>query len=251
MPDLRAALRRVRRRRLSHEQVWERELPTEVAFWEMWLRTRGHEWPWDFDRRLDPDAPLQEPELLAFLDERPRARARILDVGAGPLTWLGKSHPRTAIELLAVDPLADQYDRLLAANGIEPPVRTQACRGEELASRFPARSFDAVHARNALDHAADPMAIIAAMVAITRQDGVVVLRHHEKEAERERYEELHQWNFETRDGALRLWSPRAEHDVAAELAPRARVTARTEELDGQRWVVAVLRPEGAGAPPAR
>ena len=250
MTSLRAALRRRRRARLSHQQVWERELPTEVAFWEMWLRTGGHQYPWDFERRLDGVAELQEPELLAWLERTPRERARILDVGAGPLTWLGKTHPLTELELHAVDPLAEEYDRLLARFGIEPPVRTQPCRGEDLLERFEPQSFDAVFARNALDHAADPMRIIRAMIRLARPDGVVVLRHLEREGVHEHYEELHQWNFEVRNGELHLWSPRAHHHVTHELAGEARTLARTDELDGHRWVVAVLSPITSGTWPS-
>ena len=250
MGSLRTALRRRRRARLTHEQVWERALPTEVAFWDMWLRTRGHDYPWDFQRRLDANEPLQEPELLAFLERAPRDRARILDVGAGPMTWLGKTHPLTELEIVAVDPLAPEYDRLLAERRIEPLVRTQACRGEDLGERFEPASFDAVFARNALDHAADPMRIIKSMVRLTRPDGVVVLRHLEREGVNEAYEELHQWNFEVRRGELHLWSQKAHHRIGAELAGKARLLARTDELDGHRWVVAVLSPITSGTWPS-
>jgi SAM-dependent methyltransferase len=231
--SLRDAVRHRRRALMSHEAVWRDQLHTEVAFWDRWLTSRGEASPWDYERRLDPAFALQEPTILEFLDRTAPPRGRILDVGAGPLTWLGRTHPTTALEVVAVDPLAAEYDDLLARHGIEPPVRTRAVRGEELLDHFPPASFDVAFARNALDHAADPLAIVRAMTAVTRLGGIVVLRHLEREAERERYEELHQWNLEARNGALHLWSRRERHLVAGFRAHR-------EEREGVPWVVAAL-----------
>src|SRR4051794_5126905 len=124
---LRARLRRAYRRALSHERVWRRELPTEVEFWREWLRSGGLDWPWSYRERLDPDTPLAEPLIL---DRLSGDAVRILDVGAGPLTSLGRRHPSSSIEVVAVDPLAARYDELLAEAGVVPPVRTLPCRGE-------------------------------------------------------------------------------------------------------------------------
>ena len=40
--------------------------------------------------------------------------ARVLDVGAGPLSSLGTHVPGRDVEIIAVDPLADIYDELAA-----------------------------------------------------------------------------------------------------------------------------------------
>src|SRR5690242_21051489 len=203
---LRARLRRAYRRVLSHERVWRRELPTEVDFWRKWFATKGLDHPWVYEQRLEPDAPLREPLIADRLDAIEGDPVRILDVGAGPLTCLGRHHEGRRLEVTAVDPLAPAYDELLAEAGIEPPVRTIVCRGEEIAERFAPRSFDVAYARNALDHSSDPRAVIEQM--LTLATGFVALRHYRNEAVVERYEELHQWNFDVRDGRLVLWSPR-------------------------------------------
>jgi len=240
---VRPALRRLRRRASSQRAVWERALPTEVAFWAEWIATRGLDWPDDFRRRFDAAEPLQEPLLLALLDDLPGDEVEILDVGAGPATWLGKTHPRRRVTITATDPLAAEYDRLLDDAGLAPPVRTLAVPGEALLERFGPGRFDVAYARNSLDHSADPLRILRAMLAVVRPGGFVVLRHFENEARTMRYEELHQWNFAVDDGRLVLWNERRRIDVEAELG-----TPVSAALEGgsehARWVTATIARRG-------
>lgn len=137
----------------------------------------------------------------------------------------------------AVDPLADDYRRLLLEYGLEPPVRTERLEGERLVERFGSGRFDIAYARNALDHAVDPITIVGNMLEVVRDGGYVVLRHVRNEAVRQRYRQLHQWNFDARAGELVLWRP----DEVISLAERLRlgtVSCHTEAND--TWVVAVI-----------
>ena len=230
---MRRQLRHLRRRMSSQEAVWERALPTEVAFWAEWIATRGAQWPEDFRRRFDPDEPMQEPLILDALERVDGDDVRILDVGAGPATWLGKTHPRKRLRITAVDPLGAEYDRLLADAGLTPPVRTEALPGERLRERFAPASFDLAYARNALDHSADPETIIRQMLEVVRPGGFVILRHWENEAQTMGYEELHQWNFSAAGDRLAVWNDRRRVEVPAQVAV-------TDGGDHARWVTAVL-----------
>lgn len=241
MSGARALLRRLRRKVSKQETVWERGLPTEVGFWAEYIATRGLQWPAEFERRFDPAEPLRESLVLGVLTSIDSETVRILDVGAGPTTSLGKTHPAKHLEITAVDPLGDEYARLLADAEIDPPVRTQQVAGEELSSSFQPASFDIAYARNALDHSIDPARIIREMLAVVRPGGFVLLRHYEHEAETMDYEELHQWNFGLEDGRLVVWNERRRIDVAAELADAATVTAALEGgSDHAAWVTAVI-----------
>lgn len=225
---LRAWARHRRRARMSHAQVWQRLLPTEVAFWDTWLRTEGLTWPDAYRRRLDPEMPLTDDLVTTALDRLGRDRVSILDVGAGPVTCLGRRHPGMEIELVAVDPLGATYDELLARHGVRPPVRTLACAGEAIVERFGAERFDIAHARNAVDHSADPALIVHRMVDVVRPGGLVLLRHYLREGVTMRYEELHQWNFDVEDDELVVWSPRTRRNLSRELTGRAEVRCRIE-----------------------
>jgi hypothetical protein len=107
----------------------------EVDFWTRWFGTKGLHWPDDYRRRLDPEAELDEPLIVDRLGDLGEEVA-ILDVGAGPLTALGKTYPGKTLRITPVDPLAPEYDKLLDEFGVDPPVRTIFCPGEGLLDRF-------------------------------------------------------------------------------------------------------------------
>ncbi|MGB7157944.1 MAG: methyltransferase domain-containing protein [Tepidisphaeraceae bacterium] len=217
-------------------ETWCAHLGDELSFWDDYLRTRGGEWPDEFAQRVNPDAPLIEMAIVNRI--RPgRRRARILDVGAGPLTILGKQLPGVTLDIIAVDPLADSYNELLERHGIIPPAKTRWCEGEKLAAKFKPDSFDFAYARNALDHAHDPLIVIEQMVTLVKPGGWVILRHRPNEAETAAYTGLHQWNFELVDGRFRVRSREAEHDVSAALDRVAQVDCTR---DGQ-WLLCAFR----------
>jgi SAM-dependent methyltransferase len=225
----------------EHTDAWRRELPSEVAFWKEYVETGGLDWPDEYAERLDPASTLTEPLIAGRLGGLPGETASILDVGAGPMTTLGKTYPGKTLTITAVDPLAGDYDRLLAKAGVVPPVRTLACRGEELLERFPPESFDVAYARNSLDHSDDPARVIANMVRLVKPGGWVALRHYRTEAETERYHGLHQWNFDIRGQDLFLWSQWAEHNLTRMLRPEVDVECGYEGgSDHAEWVACVM-----------
>jgi SAM-dependent methyltransferase len=209
---------------------WRRRLRTEVDFWADWLVGAPGTEQWAEDRlaRLDPATEVRDPVVRAELERIPAEEMSILDVGAGPVTSLGFRYPGKRLTIVAVDPLADDYDRLLHDAGLEPPVRTVRVAGEELLGHFGSRRFDIAYACNSLDHSADPFAIVSAMVELVRPRGVVLLRHKRNEGESARYGGLHQWNFDVVEDRLLLWNEAVRLDVAAELDGRAETTAWVE-----------------------
>ncbi|HEX6702245.1 MAG TPA: methyltransferase domain-containing protein [Gaiellaceae bacterium] len=226
---------------VGRKLLWrEKGVDHELDFWRRWFETRGLHWPDDYRKRLDPEAVLEEPLIADRLPELGDV-VSILDVGAGPLTVLGKRYPGTSLRITPVDPLARDYDRLLAEFGVAPPVRTELCPGEELLTRFTAESFDIAYARNSLDHSYDPVAILRNMVTLVRPGGFVLLRHVRSEGEHQSYSGFHQWNFDAEDGHLVLWNRVRKHDVTEALGAVADVAVSREETDEDDWVVAVMK----------
>jgi SAM-dependent methyltransferase len=205
---------------LGRRLWWHVRRSSEVDFWAGWLTnapgTEG--WAPDREERLDPQTEIRDPVVREALERNPADEVSILDVGAGPLTWLGFRYPGKKLTIVAVDPLADDYDRLLRDAGLDPPVRTIRVAGEALVEHFGRGRFDIAYATNALDHSADPFIIISNMVAVVRPGGVVVLRHKRNEGESARYWGLHQWNFDVVDNSLLLWNNAAEVDVGSALS---------------------------------
>jgi len=199
---------------------WAAGLADELRFWDRWLATGGLDWPADYMRRFDPAAALL-PHLAAFLEGTPDGR--ILDVGAGPVTATGYRCAGRAVALTAVDPLAPLYALLLRRHGKSPPIATCFGLAEALTLTLPPEHFDLVHCRNALDHAIDPLAGLAEMLAIARVGGRVVLSHFADEAEAAGQAGLHQWNFAVRDARFVIWNREGAIDVANRLACPCRI----------------------------
>jgi SAM-dependent methyltransferase len=217
--------------RLGRRLLWRARKHSEVDFWADWLvgAPGTEQWATDREERLNADTEIRDPVVRAELERNPAREISILDVGAGPVTWLGFRYPEKTLTIVPVDPLADEYDRLLRDAGLDPPIRTIKVAGEELLAHFGPRSFDIAYATNALDHSADPFSIISNMVAVVRSGGVVILRHKRNEGEQARYGGLHQWNFDVVDDRLVLWSDAVELDVGSELEGRAGTTAWIED----------------------
>jgi glycosyltransferase involved in cell wall biosynthesis len=209
----------------------------EVAFWDAYLAEAGGVQGVDFQLRCDPELRLQS-YITDLLSAPLDATVDILDVGAGPLTFLGKRWGQRNVRITAIDPLAERYNRLLEKYGITPPVRTQVGEAEGLTSLFAENSFDLVHARNVIDHSRDPVAVLEQMVAVTKPGGLVYLHHHSNEVETQQYTGMHQWNFYMRDDHLFVGNRSRSFDLTEILTPVAEVE---NHLPGGGWIVTLIR----------
>ena len=230
--------------RIRQTLRWRSGHSSEVGFWDRYLRTRGLRWQDEFAARMNPDLALSQD--LAALLENASPQVRVLDVGAGPLTIVGKKLSGVSIELTAVDPLAPHYNKLLAKHGIQPPVRTQAGKAEELASLFASNSFDLAHARNCLDHGLDPYLAVQQMLMVVKPGGWVYLKHHPDEGIREQWHGLHQWNFSrSASGDFIISSRQRELNVTKALEAVATVACDITEEDGEEWIIVRIHKHSA------
>jgi SAM-dependent methyltransferase len=215
---------------------WARGKGHEIRYWRRYLAPGGYGAA-DFSRRMDPDLPLQD-YVTRWLD--PAAESvTILDVGAGPLTILGKVWEGHDVEITPVDALADAYDEALAREGIVPLVRTITCPTEALARRFQPEQFDLAHAHNALDHHAEILRAIEQMLRVTRVGGHVVMRHGRNEAERAGYIGLHQWNLSIDGSDYVVWNREVRTTLGEQVGDRAEIV-HMERME-EPWEVVVMR----------
>jgi SAM-dependent methyltransferase len=151
----------------------------------------------------DPGMPLQDSlrELLALQNQ---ASFRILEVGAGPLSRIGKKWEGHRIEIIPVDPLAGQYNRILAKRGIVPPVKTIKGSREDLQKQFPKGSMDLIYARNCLDHTADPFKSLIKLLEVLKPGRYIYFEHFPSVGEKNNYYGLHQWNFTLQEDDLHV-----------------------------------------------
>jgi SAM-dependent methyltransferase len=217
--------------RLGRSFWWHlRGKPSELDFWRAWMVAPGAaKWAADRRARLDPTTPIVDPLVRAEIARVPKDSVSILDVGAGPITILGYRYPGKELTIVPIDPLADHYSRLLQKAGLDPPITTLRVAGEDLLRHFAASTFDIAHAVNSLDHSANPLLIVKNMLEIVRPGGVVLIRHKQNEGEHERYEGLHQWNFDCEEGRLIFWNNARRADVSAALSQRGRTQVWIEQ----------------------
>lgn len=200
--------------------IWASAKNNEIAYWRNWLNSKGGPWPDDYANRMDPELPLQD-RIALYLPDAPGGLS-IIDVGAGPLTILGKKwmHP---LEVVATDALANEYDALLAEADIVPIAKTQYCPTEQLVNRFGCDKFELAYARNTLDHSIDPIKCLAEMISITKPGCAIVTEHSRNEGEVHKYKGLHQWNFDLMNGAFYCWRGEIRIDVGTAFYPYADV----------------------------
>lgn len=215
---------------------WRSGHSSEVGFWDRYLQTRGLRWQDEFAARMDPDLELSA-DLAKLLKGAP-SPARVLDVGAGPLTIVGKKLSGLSIDLVAIDPLAGQYDQLLQKHRINPPVHTRTGTAEEVGSLFSKDHFDLAHARNCLDHGLDPFLAVQQMLRVVKPGGWVYLKHHPDEGIREQWHGLHQWNFSrSAAGDFIISSRQHELNVTKALEAVAAVNCEITEENGEEWII--------------
>lgn len=177
-------------------------LDTEVRFWQKWFSTNGMHWPEDFSNRLNPASELSD-ALKKFV---PNHNVKILDVGSGPITVLGRNMDGKQLNIIATDILADEYMAMYDAFGIDKATAPLKVAAEELSQFFKHRKFDFIHAQNSIDHCFNPFEAIRQMLAVLKTNGTIYLRHEVCEAENENYTGIHQWNFELRKNGFAIWN---------------------------------------------
>jgi SAM-dependent methyltransferase len=220
--------------------TWQSGVAHELGFWRAIISARGGPYAIDFNYRIDPDGGMDwliGREIITS----PIAKARILDVGSGPLTKIGKVYGGERPKIVATDPLAPFYLKILDEYEVRPPVRVQQAFAEDLSCYFATESFDVTVCINALDHSFTPVRALTEMVDVTKMGGAIFLQHRINEASNENYAGFHQWNIEARNGKAVLWNRDTEIDIQSALLNGATVSS-IDSVDG--IVTIVLRRTG-------
>lgn len=227
----------LRDRGLSARDRWAKRTSDESRYWVDALNDPDAKSR--FADRLDPEREITGEALRKAVEEIGKEDVRILDVGSGPLTSVGKTYPGKRIEVVATDALAEDYAKTMREAGIEAPVVPVACSGEEVLDRFGPDSFDVAFVGNALDHTADPLLVLDNLLAVVGGEGRVALAHMRNEGVRNNYFGIHFWNIECREGRFVIWNREVTHDVTERLAGRWQVECWAPEPDD---VYCLIRP---------
>lgn len=222
-----------------HRQ-WLAGVEDEVAFWRAVLAgDRYPEFKQDLRERAAANAPLMSWIVAVLPLGVSVAQARILDIGAGPVSCVGWQSDGTRPEVTAIDPLVDRYRPLLDAAGLAPPVCALPIAGENLAHHFEAASFHVVHLRNALDQCWDPMQVLSGAARVLRPGGALLIHGQTDAAESSHAHGLHLWNMRVEDGDLVLWRGQRKYRVAQRFAGELACTEIHQDDTGH-WAAAAF-----------
>ena len=175
------------------------ELSKELGFWRRLVKE-----DWFRDERLNENQPIKK-EIIDHLSLRKNKSKvfKIISVGSGPGSDIGFAHSQSLpIDLYLTDELADSYNNILKDAGIELKNKTLHIKGEDLSQYFPADSFDLVYSVNALDHCADPINAIKAMIEVLKPGRKLIIELWEREATTEKGHGIHQWDFYEKNSEL-------------------------------------------------
>jgi len=206
-----------------HKFIWGIGKKSELYYQENFIKNL------DVNLFCNPDSEIQD-YIKNLLKVTHDTNIKILDVGAGPVTMLGKKWNGKEIEITSVDPLAEKYNELLNKNNINPPVRTQVGFAERLTGQFEENSFDIVHAINSLDHCFNPLRAMEQMLTVVKKGSYVVLYHSINEGKKHNYSGLHQWNFYEVGGNFYISNSKLNININKEFESRAEVNAKI--MDG-------------------
>lgn len=184
---------------------WSIGIKHEVDFWSGWVKGKGLVWESDWLQRLSPDTLVEANDkfLAEVLDLLETQTPKILDVGAGPISTVGKyTKSGKKVTLKACDPLGPAYTKMLNSAGVVPLTPTEFGIAESLANFYPEEKFDVVYSINALDHGINPVRAIENMLHLAADEGFVVLGHYRNEAIFEKGSGFHKWNFDTEHSDL-------------------------------------------------
>jgi hypothetical protein len=196
---------------LGRRALWHLRRSSEVDFWAGWLTEE--------------------------LERIPADEISILDVGAGPLTWLGFRYPGKKLTIVPVDPLADEYDWLLRDAGLDRPSARSGWQAKRCSSAL-GKGDSTSHTRRMRSTTAR----IPSQSTRTWSPSCVQVESSSSgtsgtRAKSARYLGLHHWNFDVADNSLLLWNNVGVVNVGSALAERAATSAWI----AQNEVVARLR----------
>ena len=216
---------------------WLSGINNESAFWEAWIKGKGLEWPDDFLFRIASGTELQSYITELLPGKNIGSDVQILDVGAGPLTRIGKLWDGRKITICPVDIEADFFNRLLREYDIIPPVKTIAGEIEYLTDLFAVEFFDLVYAENLLHCSYKPLTALRQMLQVLKPGGSILLTQPLNEGRKRNYQGLYQWNIFSENGDVLLGNENSDVNISSLFSSIAKISCQVEN----EWINVILK----------
>ena len=108
------------------------------------------------------------------------------------------------LEVTAIDPLADIYDKIMRKLNYKYPITPITLKGEDLLEHFREETFHIVFAQNSLDHAEDPIKCFSNAYFLLKKGGLLFVCSNIKEGSRKFWTGMHKFDIYVENNELFL-----------------------------------------------
>ena len=107
-------------------------------------------------------------------------------------------------DLIAIDPNANMYRKILKELNYEYPIQPLNISGENLLKYFEKNYFHIVFAQNSLDHTQNPILCLKNSYLLLKKYGILYIKSNVKEGSRKNWMGLHKYDIFFQDDKLLL-----------------------------------------------
>lgn len=133
-----------------------------------------------------------------------------LEIGSGPNSNLSYWVDKKLLEVIAIDPLADVYKKIMKQLNYTYPITPIKQKGEDLLDIFKEETFHVVFAQNSLDHTEDPLKCFRNGYSVLKKGGLLFVCSNIKEGTRTSWAGMHKFDIYVDDSELILANKKGE-----------------------------------------
>jgi SAM-dependent methyltransferase len=183
----------------------KRDYSQEISFWKNHIEQKDR-----FKSRLinllNKEKRKKEfPRIILKISKQIKTKPlETLEIGSGPTSGLAWGVDRGLVNVFAIDPLAEEYKKILKKNKINYPIIPRKIEGEKINKYFKKNSFEITYSRNSLDHVKNPKKVFKNMINLTKSGGYIILEFRKNEGTHAKWTGLHNHNLDLEDKNISL-----------------------------------------------
>ncbi len=135
---------------------------------------------------------------------------KTLEIGSGPNSNLSYWVDNDLLEVTAIDPLAEVYDKIMKKLNYKYPITPIKLDGEDLLEHFKKESFHIIFAQNSLDHVKDPVKCFNNAYHLLKKGGFLFVCSNIKEGTRKSWTGMHKFDIYVENNELILGTQSGE-----------------------------------------
>jgi hypothetical protein len=177
----------------------EPDFPSEKFYWARLFHERSRKNDVKVCNSVTSFSPTETAIVYALeaLEKKVQGNLSLIDVGSGPFSVfnIDTITKRTNVELVAVDPLADFYEKLHRDFGTGYQLKLTRGLGENLVEIFGKRRFHLAVTENAIDHSTNPVLFLKNLCDLVKPGGYIILSGYFRVGSNEKWHGLHKWDI--------------------------------------------------------